>query len=31
LFGLKILRLFFLNTIEIQESNKIGLIFLAFF
>jgi hypothetical protein len=31
LFGLKILRLFFLNTIEIQESNKISLIFLAFF
>jgi hypothetical protein len=30
LLVLKILKLFLLNTIEIQESNKIGRIFLAF-
>jgi hypothetical protein len=30
LFGLKILELFLLNTTEIKESNKIGLIFLSF-
>jgi hypothetical protein len=31
LFDLKIIKLFLLNTMEIKEPSKIGLIFLGFF